>query len=78
MMANIKTISPEQADGELKKINENLLETRGKIAEVHDHLMKCKDCREEYEALLFAISELLLKQGPENENQPCVLPYKSM
>lgn len=35
MMANIKTISPEQADGELKKIYENLLETRGKIAEVH-------------------------------------------
>lgn len=26
---------------------------------VHDHLLKCKDCREEYEALLIAISELL-------------------
>lgn len=26
---------------------------------VHDHLLKCKDCREEYEALLVAISELI-------------------
>ena len=34
-MANIKTIPPDQAEGELKKIYGNLLETRGKIAEVH-------------------------------------------
>lgn len=34
-MANIKTISPDQAEGELKKVYNNLLETRGKIAEIH-------------------------------------------
>ncbi len=34
-MANIKTITPDQADGELKKIYDNLLETRGKVAEIH-------------------------------------------
>lgn len=26
---------------------------------VHDHLLKCKECREEYEALLIAITELI-------------------
>ncbi len=34
-MASIKTISPDQATGKLKKIYDNLLQTRGKIAEVH-------------------------------------------
>lgn len=26
---------------------------------IHEHLIKCKDCREEYEALLGAVYELL-------------------
>ncbi len=34
-MAYIKTIEPEQAEGKLKEIYDNLVETRGKIAEVH-------------------------------------------
>jgi uncharacterized peroxidase-related enzyme len=34
-MAFIHTISPEQAEGPLKEIYDNLVETRGKIAEVH-------------------------------------------
>ncbi len=34
-MPHIKTITPEIADGELKRAYENLKKTRGKIAEVH-------------------------------------------
>ena len=34
-MAYIQTIEPEQARGELKTIYDNLIKTRGKIAEVH-------------------------------------------
>lgn len=34
-MPNIKVIQPEVADGELKSIYDKLIETRGKIAEVH-------------------------------------------
>ncbi len=34
-MAFIKTIDPAQAEGPLKEIYDNLVETRGKIAEVH-------------------------------------------
>jgi uncharacterized peroxidase-related enzyme len=34
-MAYIKTIEPENAKGELKTIYDNLIKTRGKIAEVH-------------------------------------------
>ena len=34
-MPNIPTISIEQADGKLKEVYENLIETRGKIAEVY-------------------------------------------
>ena len=34
-MAYIKTIDPENAQGELKNIYDNLIKTRGKIAEVH-------------------------------------------
>jgi len=34
-MAHIEIIPPEQATGSLKKIYDNLTETRGKIAEVH-------------------------------------------
>ncbi len=35
IMAYIKTIEPEQAEGQLTEIYDNLVETRGKIAEVH-------------------------------------------
>lgn len=34
-MPFIKTIEPEEADGKLKDIYENLTKTRGKIAEIH-------------------------------------------
>ena len=34
-MAHIKTIEPEDAKGELKNVYDNLIETRGKIAEIH-------------------------------------------
>lgn len=35
MMAYINVIEPEDADGELKQIYNNLIEKRGKLAEVH-------------------------------------------
>ena len=34
-MPHIKVIEPEQAEGELKKIYEGLIQSRGKVAEVH-------------------------------------------
>lgn len=61
-MARIKIIEPDQAEGKLKSIYEHLIETRGKLAEVHkmhsihpEILVKHMDL---YMALLFGQSPL--------------------